>query len=221
MIEIIDCFNNIGLHYQSMLPIKIKTKPCLWIMRRKKSSNTSSEMRDRVRQRMLEYQLKQQLENNQTEVIIDIPGPNDFNEGIDEELVQLDMSNRIRSLPAEVFKETVELESFPKRSRTKLRELVVSHYRSKGRIVEDSNSSGDSALRFNDSEEPNSAPPAPIVTSKVSTKLNIKRIIKAEKIREMVERISTLDLQDTCDLERMSTKDCLRKLIDDYDEESD
>lgn len=220
VVEFVDCFNNIGLQYQSVLPVKIKTKPCLWIMRRKKSSRTSAEMKDRVRQRMLEYKLKQQLENNQTEIIVDTPpAANDFNGAVEEDLlVEIESPERIAQLP-----DRVETETSQKRSRTraKLKEMVVSHYRSKGRIVEDSTGSGESALRPNDEESSLVSIPSSSVTPKVSMKLNIKRIIKAEKIREMVERISTVDLQKTCDLERMSTKDCLRKLIDDYDEESD
>lgn len=195
-------------------------------MRRKKLSRTSADMKDRVRQRMLEYKLKQQLENNQTEVIVDIPGPDEFNRRVEEDLVDVELSDRIRIVANKaVDMESVELESILKRSRSrsKLKDMVVSHYRSKGRIVEDSTGSGDSALKssMHDSPEETSVVSLPTASSKVSMKLNIKRIIKAEKIREMVERISTVDLQETCDLERMSTKDCLRKLIDDYDEESD
>lgn len=228
VVEFVDCFNNIGLQYQSVLPVKIKTKPCLWIMRRKKSSRSSAEMKDRVRQRMLEYKLKQQLDNNQTEVIVDVPDPQEFIQDNDADLADIELSNINRIVPSKIIEiEPIQVESLPKRSRSssKLKEMVVSHYRSKGRIVEDTTGSGDSALKANSfdlPEEPNSISTPTSVTPKVvSMKLNIKRIIKAEKIREMVERISSVDLQVTCDLERMSTKDCLRKLIDDYDEESD
>lgn len=220
MVEFVDCFNSIGLQYQSVLPVKIKTKPCLWIMRRKKSSSTTAEMKDRVRQRMLEYKLKQQLDNNQTEVIVDTPSSEASEIRAPTERIGNELQNDIDLEP-------VNIESVHRKSRNsaKLKAMVVSHYRSRGRIVEDYNGSGETSS--DNSVEPNvespsvmASPPA-AATPKVSMKLNIKRIIKAEKIREMVERISTIDLHETCDLERMSTKDCLRKLIDDYDEESD
>lgn len=230
VVEFVDCFNSIGLQYQSMLPVKIKTKPCIWIMRRKKLSAISTEMKERVRQRMLEYKLKQQLESNQTEIIAD-GGNSDANIEdpqleADVDLVKIEENDRIRNVLKKSTKVEVDVEIQPAKYRpsAKLKEMIVSHYRSKGRIVEDSFGSGEipsTTLIENALATPSELTNIPHATSKVSMKLNIKRIIKAEKIKEMVERISNADLQEECDLERMSTKDCLRKLIDEYDEESD
>lgn len=52
--------------------------------------------------------------------------------------------------------------------------------------------------------------------SKPSTKLNIKQIIKKEKIKELIEKISQIDLRTVCDLETETTKHCLLKIIDSY-----
>lgn len=230
VVEFVDCFSSIGLQYQSMLPVKIKTKPCIWIMRRKKQSATSTEMRDRVRQRMLEYKLKQQLESNQTEIIVDNVETEAIDElpnleVVEEELVKIESPDRVRNSLKKSNKIEMEDDILQSKSRpkSKLKEMIVSHYRSKGRIVEDSYGSGDTPLSTtvdNGLAKNELATHSAPVATKVSMKLNIKRIIKAEKIKEMVERISNADLQEECDLERMSTKDCLRKLIDEYDEET-
>lgn len=34
-IELIECFSNIGVHYTSFMPLKIRTKPCIMILKRK------------------------------------------------------------------------------------------------------------------------------------------------------------------------------------------
>lgn len=95
--------------------------------------------------------------------------------------------------------------------RAKLREIIVSHYRSRGRLVE-----SEAVLPTPSSDAPSVAPPA-VVAPSASMKSNIKRIIRAEQIREMVEQMATIDLNRACDLVRMSTKECLHKLIDDQD----
>lgn len=34
-LELVECFSNIGVHYTSLLPIKVRTKPCIMILKRK------------------------------------------------------------------------------------------------------------------------------------------------------------------------------------------
>lgn len=49
-----------------------------------------------------------------------------------------------------------------------------------------------------------------------SAKKNIRNIIKSEKIREIAEKISHLDLKNVCNLNDDSVKSCLWKIFDDY-----
>ncbi|XP_061402630.1 probable Dol-P-Man:Man(7)GlcNAc(2)-PP-Dol alpha-1,6-mannosyltransferase, partial [Musca vetustissima] len=88
-----------------------------------------------------------------------------------------------------------------KATKLKIRRLIEQHFRSKGKHIE------------NDSQEKPT-----IKTEKVvSTKQSVKAIIKQERIKEMIEQISTMDLTKMCNLEKVSTKDCLKSVIDKID----
>lgn len=87
------------------------------------------------------------------------------------------------------------------KTKSKLRHLIEQHYLSKGSVIEGS-----------------SPKSVEVESDKVSTKATVKQIIKQEKIKEMVERISKMDLTTVCNLDNMTTKECLKKVIDDIDE---
>lgn len=56
-----------------------------------------------------------------------------------------------------------------------------------------------------------------VAIKKGTTKSNIKHIIRSEKIKELIENISQMDLKSLCDLDTTTTKSCLLKIIDSYD----
>lgn len=282
-IESIDCFSSIGLQYQSMFPVKVKTKPCIDIYRKKKNSNDKLMlMQDRLARKKLSIPPKNEyneVPNNDNmiddeidEVQIDIVdhninlpnhkpnleieedidlikeisqiddqlmfdienkpsvienlditinvlnenSDNDLNlpkiddklDNISNEEIHIDDNNTIENKTKSKLSSVIRK---PNKMRLKLKELIESHYRSKGSIIESDHKNDV------DSSQTLYKP----VTQLKSAKTNIKRIIKAEKIKDLVDRISKLDLTKHCDLEALSTKDCLKKIIDEYDLDTD
>lgn len=83
-------------------------------------------------------------------------------------------------------------------TKQKLRRLIEKHY------------------QFKTAKGPLSDRTDIIMANKPSTKSNIKHIIKKEKIKDLIEKISQVDLRTVCDLERETTKHCVIKIIDSY-----
>ncbi|GBP96276.1 Probable Dol-P-Man:Man(7)GlcNAc(2)-PP-Dol alpha-1,6-mannosyltransferase [Eumeta japonica] len=68
----------------------------------------------------------------------------------------------------------------------KIRRIIEQYYRDKGKHIE------------NDSKEKKSN----IAHATTSTRQSVKAIIKQERIKEMIEQISTMDLTKICNLEK-------------------
>lgn len=93
-----------------------------------------------------------------------------------------------------------ELKRPSKETKLKLKKLIEKHYRTR-------------AARLPPNDQTDLAAAA---VNRPSIRSNIKQIIKKEKIKEVIERISQIDLRTVCDLERESTKQCLLKVIDSF-----
>lgn len=264
-VESIDCFSSIGLQYQSMFPVKVKTKSCIDIFKRKENPNDKFViMREKLVHKLedipkvavemdhgtpidtvgntpieLTYPtndiniLEPYIEiEDDIDIIKDITEVTNLTNEQTENDVIVDQTieqNVIKTEEKPVIdsEETIDNDESvqkkdnepkmkhspirkPKKMRSKLKDLIESHYRSKGSIIE------------TDHKEDLVTLSMPIQSSPfISAKTNIKRIIKAEKIKDLVDRISKLDLTKHCDLEALSTKDCLKKIIDEYDIEPD
>lgn len=211
IIEIVDCFGSIGLQYQSFLPVKIKTKPCIVIMRKINSDEeevvtTMAATKKAFRNRKLNGERKRNVikEQQTDEKAIDIEpdSTNAFSSGENSAEIQFDDDEK-DTTDALIENKPKEL----KRTRLKIKALIESHYRAKGRIIESVDGADDVV--------------GVTKVPAIGAKTNIKQIIKAEKIKELVEKISHLDLKIVCQLDTMSTKECLLKLIDDYDGDDD
>lgn len=224
-VEFIDCFNSIGLQYQ-FFPVKIKTRPCIGLMRQKKVFSAEfltdkSPMNAIVTSTENDADSDEIIENLK-ESILPIDPPTQIEEDIDiiKELsliIDTENPNELAS-SFEAFNNIAE-STKPNQAttKTKLKRLIESHFRSKGSVIESDKEFTDDTERESNRELDTQQ----IVASHPSAKANIKRIIKAEQIRELVENISKLDLNAVCDLERLSTKECLKKIIDDYDVKRD
>lgn len=297
-LEHINCFHSIGLEYQSYFPIKIKTRPCIGIAKRKKAfarpfeepklpAVDVSNDEDPIQPAsiVVESTLKpdyQEIPSDEEEFDSEEPTTNDsgINEDestdemlseeiehskkayqrlatfddFDEDEIYMSNENDINlsnendaNIPYELFDSMVNSEEIEdiftddkhveepsltpaiepddrkskadhrkraKQTKMKLKKVIELYYQSKGQVIEtESNNNVEIDLAAPKASKPIISPRKP------SAKTNIKSIIKAEKIKQLVERISTLDLKAQCDLEILSAKDCLVKLIDEYEKE--
>lgn len=201
VLDTINCFNNIGVEYRSVFPIKIKTRPCIILLRRKKdiSLNSVDAAADDIRYKSeLEEAIDSLVNESEANDLDDIEKVSESNDEVLDDVDEI--SNPSDALNDEEHNNRVEMDSNKPTTETKqkLRTLIERHYRSKA-IKTQSNDRTDI-----------------ITASKPSTKSNIKQIIQKEKIKDLIEKIAHIDLRAVCDLENESTKNCLLKIIDSY-----
>lgn len=247
VLEFVDCFSSIGIQYQSLFPIKIKTKPCIGIMKRKKNLHFQfdefiKKIGDSFDNKILiediemiekVFETDEPLQKLQPlEIYDDIDIIEEISTDSEEDAKQrriakiLDMNvdeyNRFKD--NHHFNLNDNLNEQPiKSTKIKLKELIESHYRAKGSLIEYDKDIQTVSLQSpspsTSQSQLQSQSAATIAGGYSSTKTNIKRIIKAEQIKDLVDKILKLDLNRACDLEILSTKDCLKKIIDEYDME--
>ncbi|XP_054726412.1 probable Dol-P-Man:Man(7)GlcNAc(2)-PP-Dol alpha-1,6-mannosyltransferase isoform X1 [Anastrepha obliqua] len=291
-LEFVECFNNIGIQYSSFVPIRIKTKPCIGILKRrtppvadtsknkskdekkaKKKSKKSGEMQTAeapssgfVFEEVIESELPKDLHSKEKTKNASIKEPIPLTEELestqyeipdakasiedgyvedwtlevlDEEELNKPAEGRQSEIPpfstsdnltinilahesdadvesADVSDQQTKDINFHElhnlalgkvnrktlATKQKIRQLIEQHYRSKGRQIESS------AEKIEKRAHTGVAPGA---------RQSVKAIIKQERIKEMIEQIATMDLTRICDLERVSTKHCLKQVIDKLD----
>ncbi|XP_044570167.1 probable Dol-P-Man:Man(7)GlcNAc(2)-PP-Dol alpha-1,6-mannosyltransferase isoform X2 [Drosophila ananassae] len=237
-VEFIDCFNSIGIQYNSLLPVRIKTKPCIGILKRRippsnkqkpqakprKEKVTKPEAVEEIKTPPIE---KIARDSNKSVVEAILPVDVDDDDGIVATVEEMSLEQDINSEYEKVVEPEVESIETPAKeinfqelrnlamgqttktsraaTKLKIRKIIEQHYRSKGKQIEN-----DSAER---------SPKIPGGTAgRPGVRQSVKAIIKQEKIKEMIEQISTMDLTRICDLEKTSTKDCLKQVIDKIDD---
>lgn len=192
IIETVECFNNIGIQYNSFFPIKIKTRPCIFILKRKKQLNVKwNEIVSKIRKEEL-IEIETELKDESEEIIIE------------DDVPEITISEKNEDLITEKPKKSGEkqIKTQIPSTKGKIKEIIESHYRELG-----------SKLESDILQSPTTTPEPP----STSTKANIQKIIKVEKIKQLVDKIAKLDLNESCDLDKMDIKECLKKIIDEYD----
>ncbi|CAG9807471.1 unnamed protein product [Chironomus riparius] len=235
-IELIECFSNIGVHYTSLVPLKIRTKPCIMIMKRRPNAV--------LLKRFFDVSID---ENEQSGSELDT-------EDIEDELeIELEVQDEIQEKPKVLKK---------KRLRSSINKLKMKEIIEAGKMEEQQRESEESGtienidiqseeLVINDeiqdtvnfekdpvNDEPDNTDEEleneenltseelwPLednrndeATSETSenTKNNIKKIISQEKTKQLLEEFKKVDLSALCDLTKMDTKDCLKKILDEH-----
>lgn len=238
ILDTINCFSNIGVEYRSVFPIKIKTRPCIILLRRKNNAVpsqlsplnavveniqsiddpegmieslandleaksfddidevTESQFFDEILETSDIDEAIDIDEATDIDDAVDIDDATDMDEAADTNEAPLDLDGDLNIVNEDEHSNIVEMDLKKPTIETKqkLRKLIERHYRTKVQPTE--------------RNDP--------ISNKPSTKLNIKQIIQKEKIKELIEKITQIDLRTVCDLEKESTKNCLLKIIDSY-----
>lgn len=231
-IELVECFSNIGVHYTSLLPIKIRTKPCIMILKRRPNAvllkrffdAEEPEADDEIPDLSESYD---DTEIDESEI--------DLQEEVEEEPPKALKKKRLRMTTTTVtpklkIKEIIEadrLEALMIQRELKMEqgeleqendtELAIERdasEESEAGDVEDSDELFESTESTNDHVKP--GPNDVDIKNPVSSgiKDNIKRIISQEKTMQLIDELKQLDLSAFCDLNQMDTKECLKKILD-------
>lgn len=232
ILEFIECYSNIGLQYDAIIPIKIKTKPCIYIMERKNDArevvdlagdaiddDTSIEEFIETLSETLEIdeQLSKEIDEEFDKVMAVSKEAFTEEETEESEEVKLPpihdkspskVRNRLARIKSDLkknneAKESEEKFKYVRRSRekryeptssneiperkTRLREIFKDHFR-----------------KVQSRKE--------TVTTEDSPKSRLKKLIKAEQVKALVEDIQKLDICEP----NVSPKDCLKQIIDEY-----
>ncbi|EDW24725.1 GL24301 [Drosophila persimilis] len=235
-LEFVDCFNSIGIQYNSLLPVRVKTKPCIGILK-KRATTPPAILKEKTKTKVKKTKVLEPKPVTADPVpTVEIPKENKVPEAKEDQFLDLDDDDGIVATVEETSIElnanidpevdapdapTKEINFLELRnlalgqaSRTsraatklKIRQIIEQHYRAKGKDIE------------NDSSE--TTPKTTGATGgRPGIRQSVKSIIKQEKIKEMIEQIATMDLTRICDLEKTSTKDCLKQVIDKIDDEN-
>ncbi|XP_017057649.2 probable Dol-P-Man:Man(7)GlcNAc(2)-PP-Dol alpha-1,6-mannosyltransferase [Drosophila ficusphila] len=232
-LEFIDCFNSIGIQYNSLLPVRIKTKPCIGILKKKlvtpKEKSKTKEKKTKPKQPVVEKlaplppieDIPKDKEEPKLKANFQMDMDDDDGIVATVEEMSLEIDTNIKPEPEEDVVEapakeinfqelrTLAMGQASKKSRAatklKIRKIIEQHYRAKGKQIE--NDSTEQTTKHTGT--PGGRP---------GIRQSVKSIIKQEKIKEMIEQIATMDLTRICDLEKTSTKDCLKQVIDKIDD---
>uniref|UniRef100_A0A1A9ZT19 Mannosyltransferase n=1 Tax=Glossina pallidipes TaxID=7398 RepID=A0A1A9ZT19_GLOPL len=273
-LEFVECFHSIGIQYNSFTPVRIKTRPCLGILRRKfydfgntiekdnipsegigllnfqehVSNDESISLRkdstesktDKARaseyeklkvtmQKRLDYIeiLSQEMDNLESDVLVhqtrgirtDIykhlkngkpkkPVKKKLGTPLNDGTRQLNSRKEFRlskQKPFDTnqvnFEDVGEATRKAKTTKLKLRAIIEEYYRSKGQQRENG------GLEMMEKKS-------------LTAQQSMEAIMKKEHIKQIIEEISSVDLSQLCNLDKISRKACLKMIIDEIEDES-
>lgn len=239
ILEFVECFNSIGLQYKSLLPVKIKTKPCIFIMKRREGVDparirlnfedileTNSiggsgslsdpefptfEIDGREEDEMA--QSEQEQEQEEDEETTPEPELEELNVPEEKEEPQrYPKPIRNRRSKESTLKPLQTVRKSTSKSRMKIKEILEENAH---------------LLKEDDGSETREQKRVKMASylAKASSSTQLKtaqKIMREEKLKQMASELSKLDFSGLCNLDRMSTRECLRKIIDEqYGEEDE
>ncbi|XP_052900229.1 probable Dol-P-Man:Man(7)GlcNAc(2)-PP-Dol alpha-1,6-mannosyltransferase [Anopheles moucheti] len=249
IVEFVECFSSIGLQYRSVLPVKIKTKPCIFIMRRRYDLAS-----DRLRwSSVLEGGLDGTL-NDESTVPRSAQDEEEENEEeeADEEEEEVE-EEHVKTIDEEHtvpdddeakddIVEPVDEEKRPERRKRSLFKNAAYRTNTKrsgllplpklrpinGKDVTDRSDNSNQPSAANDDAEDE----ADDLTLKSAERIkhsaahpqpstgngrlkDARKLIKEERMRRVASKLTKASFSEVCNLDRMSMKECLKKLIDD------
>lgn len=192
-LESINCFSSIGIEYRSFCPVKIKTKPCIVLLRRKSGFEPPLVVKDI--DGIAETDMNAANETSDMEYGHDDDDPA-TNSNVDD-AIEWDVVDANKTIVA-----MNELRKPTKHTKLKIKRFIETHFRAEHSTSDPNNEQAESVVPVH----------------KRSAKSNIRDIIKSERIKEIAEKISQMDLKSMCDLEKDSVKSCLIKIIDEHED---
>lgn len=221
-IELVECFSNIGVHYTSLLPIKIRTKPCIMILKRRSNAVLLKRFFD-AEEPEADDDIPDLSERDDTET--DEPEI-DQQEELEEEPPKALKKKRLRrttSTPKLKIKEIIEaerLEALMIEREMKMEQEELEQELQQEELEQENDTelaiereaSDESEVGEVEDPGPNDIDLKEPISSGI--KDNIKRIISQEKTMQLIDELKQLDLSAFCDLNQMDTKECLKKILD-------
>ncbi|KAI9584906.1 probable Dol-P-Man:Man(7)GlcNAc(2)-PP-Dol alpha-1,6-mannosyltransferase isoform X1 [Glossina fuscipes] len=272
-LEFVECFHSIGIQYNSFTPVRIKTRPCLLIVRRKfydfgnpieEDNAPSEEIELHNSQEQISNDEGISLRKERTETKTDkarnseyeklkgtMHNRSDYVETLSREVDNLEsLVHQRKGIRTDIYKHLKDIKhkkpirkklstplddgntggvdsrkefrlakqkSFDtnqinfedvgeatrkaKTTKLKLRAIIEEYYRSKGRQTK----KGD----LETMEE-----------KSLTAQQSMEATMKTEHMKQIIEEISSMDLSQLCNLDKISRKACLKMIIDEIEEES-
>jgi len=224
-IELVECFSNIGVHYASLVPLKIRTKPCIMIMKKRPNAVLLKRFFDVPidENEMSGSELETDEVDEEPEFIEEVP---EIIEEVPEKPKVLKKKRLRSSINKLKMKEIIEAGRMEEQQRESQEsgekeqidiqsgDTLISNEIEDPVDIKDEDLTSDELWAMDENESGNDE--ATSESSSGNTMNNIKKIISQEKTKQLIEELTKVDLSALCDLTKMDTKDCLKKILDEH-----